>query len=276
MRLSLLMLSAVLLVLSGCGGGGGGGDDLTYTPPTNIVPTPTPVVTPSAPLNDTGIDWFADAITNFLAAEPVSYPGQDASYGRDAAATAGTLVKTGGGVAGFDFTKLDDSGTALADQSVAYAATPWACVEDNVTGLIWEIKSDDGGLHDKDWTYTWYNSSATTNGGSAGTANGGSCIDTTNCDTEKFVAAVNAAGLCGASDWRMPTEEELLSIVDFGSTSPTIDTDCFPNAGGTDFWSAAPSAVNIALAWQVNFSSGVEDSAGKNVGKKVRLVRDAP
>jgi hypothetical protein len=28
-------------------------------------------------------------------------------------------------------------------------------ITDNVTGLMWEKKSDDGGIHDKDNMYTW-------------------------------------------------------------------------------------------------------------------------
>ena len=88
-------------------------------------------------------------------------------------------------------------------------------MQDNVTGLIWEIKTVDGDLHDKDNSYSWYNSNTSTNGGSAGIENGGSCPDTGNCDTEKFVTSVNAQGLCGANDWRMPNKEELRSIVDY-------------------------------------------------------------
>ncbi|MBV5309871.1 hypothetical protein, partial [Chromatium okenii] len=69
------------------------------------------------------------------------------------------------------------------------------CVKDNVTGLIWEVKTDNTtpDLRDKDWTYTWYNSGT-------GTASGGTCKTTGRCDTEKFVADVNTSGLCGFND----------------------------------------------------------------------------
>jgi len=33
-------------------------------------------------------------------------------------------------------------------------------VRDNVTGLIWENKTDDGTIHDKNNQYTWYDSSS--------------------------------------------------------------------------------------------------------------------
>src|SRR5690554_415962 len=58
--------------------------------------------------------------------------GQDAVYGRDA-----THNDDSDGHAGFSFTKLDANGDALADQTQDYATNPWACVKDNVTGLIW-------------------------------------------------------------------------------------------------------------------------------------------
>ena len=48
------------------------------------------------------------------------------------------------------YTKLDAQGNDLPE-----SATVWAMVRDNVTGLIWEIKTDDGYIHDKDDTY-WF------------------------------------------------------------------------------------------------------------------------
>lgn len=59
----------------------------------------------AAPLNDTGITFCGDATTNTascarVAADTGTHPRQDARYGRDAAAAAGTLTKIGGGDAG--------------------------------------------------------------------------------------------------------------------------------------------------------------------------------
>jgi len=47
------------------------------------------------------------------------------------------------------YTKLDASGNDLPD-----SATSWVMVRDNVTQLIWEVKTDDGSIHDRDNTYT--------------------------------------------------------------------------------------------------------------------------
>ena len=46
------------------------------------------------------------------------------------------------------YTKLDANGNDLPDE-----ATEWVMVRDNVTGLIWESKTDDNSIHDKDNTY---------------------------------------------------------------------------------------------------------------------------
>jgi hypothetical protein len=222
-----------------------------------------------APLNDTGITTCSDAASNGLACPPTGFDGQDAEYGRDVSANDDT-----DGHAGFSFTKLDSSGNALADQSVAYATTPWSCVQDNVTGLIWEVKTSTG-LRSSAYHYTWYNSDVATNGGSAGTANGGTCVDGTNCDTEKFVAAVNGVALCGASDWRLPSREELSSLVDssVASPGPTIDTGWFPNTVASFYWSASPNAGLTYSAWYVGFDDGLVFDSGTNYALYVRLVR---
>lgn len=199
---------------------------------------------PTGLLNDTGITdcWNDTAVSNGtgIEADTGTHPRQDRRYGRDPAATAG-MTKTGAGSKGFDFTKIANNGSVLpASAALGSGATDWACTRDNVTGLIWEVKTSTG-LRNQNYSYSWYNSDTATNGGSAGTAAGGTCATAGRCDTEKFVADVNAAGLCGASTWRMPTRQELVSIVDYGRPypGPTIDPTYFPNTPASDFWSAS-------------------------------------
>ncbi len=218
---------------------------------------------PTWPLNDTGIDWCADGTRGRLACPVAGWPGQDAQDGRDA-----TQDNDADGHAGFAFTKLDANGGALAA-----SASAWSCVRDNVTGLIWEVKTDDGGPRDQDWTYSWYNPDPTTNGGSVGTPDGtNTCYDPARCDTAKFAADVNQAGLCGASDWRLPTREELRSIVDY-SRYPAIDMDWFPNTPITKYWCSSPYADGTGYAWFVHFSTGYDERFYKPNDLRVRLVR---
>ncbi len=145
------------------------------------------------------------------------------------------------------------------------------CVQDNHTGLMWEVKTDDGGLHDKDNTYTWY-STTNNNYGNPGTQNGGSCSGS-NCDTAAFVEAVNNAGWCGHNDWRLPSRRELYSIVDYSRVNPATETNYFPNTQSDFYWSSSSYGGYNSYAWGVNFYDGAGYDRAKNTSHYVRLVR---
>lgn len=238
-------------------------------------------------LNDTTVDACAipgGLFANFGACPQAAAPGQDAEHGRDF-----TLNSDTDGVAGFVFTKLDAAGTPLVDQTVDYPVNPWDCVQDQHTGLYWEVKTDNGGLRDKDWTYSWYNSSGIHDGGNAGAENLGACVDTANCDTQKFVAAVNAAGMCGFNDWRLPTRDELLSIVMLqpatnSSQQPAFDPEYFPNTlSGAAYYSTStprvrwerPNGFDTTLFWAIERTGRISER-NKSTPNPLRLVRGAP
>jgi hypothetical protein len=230
-------------------------------------------VEPSRPLNDTGVRFCGAAVSTN--ANPICVPnpsGQDRQYGRDAAAADGQLVapfaKVGGSADssnGFDFTKIANNGTVLAAGiALGSGTTDWACTRDNVTGLMWEVKVNQGG-HPRDMNniYTWT---------AAGT----------------YVMTVNASSLCGHTDWRLPTIQELSTIVDYGqqSPSPMVDPSYFPNTVATFFWSSSIAAPDTELgfprqtAWALNFGpfSGEEIEIAaipilRSEQRRVRLVR---
>lgn len=204
---------------------------------------------------------------------------QDARYGRDAAAAAGALPKTGAGVAGFDYTKIANNGSDLAG-SATLGSNPsdWACTRDNLTDLTWEVKT--AGVTDLRYsghTYSWY-SSAANNGGNAGGLGANTCNGTlasyaNQCNTANYVLAVNAAALCGHSDWRLPSQKELQSLANSRAGSPVIDTTYFSNTQANPYWSASNYASASGSAWYVDFNAGGSDASLKSTGRYVRLVR---
>jgi len=210
-------------------------------------------------------------------------PRQDARYGRDAQAAAGALTKVGAGAAGFDYTKIANNGSTLpTSAALGTGVADWACTKDNVTGLIWEVKTTSG-LRNMNHTYTWYSTNSTTNGGNAGALGTDTCGGSlaaapynNQCNTQNYAAAVNAATLCGASDWRVPTRKELLTLMHAGATKPSIDTAYFPNSNTTTWWTWTNStyAVDPASAWFVGFDYGFSNAISKtHDGNVVRLVR---
>lgn len=235
------------------------------------------------PLNDTGITWSGHEVSgNSTACEAGINPdhpaGQDCQYGRDQAARDGALTKIGASTPndgvenGFDYTKISNSGAGLP-ASAALGAGPndWACTRDNVTGLIWEVKTTDGGLRDQDHRYTWYDSNSPD--GNLGTADGGSCYSSGRCDTEKFIQDINAQNLCGENDWRLPNVRELVSLVDLGRYGPSIDPNYFPNTLSSSFWSASPYAYHSNGAWYVYFYDGYSNYDYRSYNGRVRAVR---
>ena len=236
-----------------------------------IRPMPTPL------LNDTG--FLQQATNNALTeAQQNDFPGQDGQRGADIIEQNGLIEKAGRGKAGFDFTRLNANG----DEQDASADT-WSCVRDNVTGLVWEVKTDDGAFQDKDYTYSWY--SEEVNGGFEGDQTGANatCL-LTSCNTSAYVQAVNAQGLCGFYDWRLPTHHELFSLMHLGiADDVAIDEDYFPNTGAVSteplwYWASVPSADGVNSddaqnAWALDFDSGVDNFLNKSSAARVRLVR---
>lgn len=183
-----------------------------------------------------------------------------------------------------DYTKIANNGTVLAaDAKLGIGATDWACTRDDATGLVWEIKTTDGGLRDRKHTYTWFNADPAANGGSAGFYGTDTCGGTLSayknqCNTTHYFAAINAAALCGYTDWRLPQPEELRLLVDYGregGPSP-IDPAYFPNPAGPFYWTVS-AAVGLYLdTWY--FNADETQGGGCGSGPKqgvysVQLVR---
>jgi hypothetical protein len=155
-------------------------------------------------------------------------------------------------------------------------------ITDMSTGLMWEKKSDDGTIHDKDNLYTW-------SGASYGSTN---VLDGTAATT--FLAALNAgAGFAGHTDWRLPNRKELESLVNLElaypvpSTFPAFNTGCGVNSSGNPgctvttcsctapnvYWSSSTAASFAQFAWVVIFNDGDSVAGDKSPDARLRAVR---
>ncbi len=177
--------------------------------------------------------------------------GTDTSSGNTN--TSGSATGTGGGsstiVGGTTSSGTDNTTTTSTGNGTTTSTTPssgryvkvgalgnelpasassWSCVKDTTTGLLWETKTDDGGLQDKDWryrhfhNYAGYASTVDYNGKTLCQNIGGS-----SCDAYSYVQALQSTSLCGRSNWRLPIPEELLNLAQYGS-KPYIDLNYFP------------------------------------------------
>ena len=170
-------------------------------------------------LNDTGI-IICYAPTS--PCDPALHKKQDAMVGRDAAArTPGSGLTTSTGK-GFSFTKISRGGAALPDTAVlGDTVNEWACTRDNVTGLMWEVKTTSPtSSRYKDNTYSWYNPDPSKNGGNPGVANGGACSISGRCDTDKYIQDLRSTAICGRPNWRLPVPRELQNLMDLGTPTP--------------------------------------------------------
>lgn len=227
--------------------------------------------------NDTTSDGPSTAARDSVAADSGTHPRQDCRFGRDAAYAAGALAKAGSGNRGLDYTKIANNGRALAaGAALGAGADDWACTRDNVTGLMWEVKT--AAITDLRFTghsYTWFNVDGTVNGGNAGLIGADTCSATLPdgaCNTRAFVAAVNAAALCNLNDWRLPTRRELATLIVADGSRHTIDQTYFPNTNAI-YWTGSTYASDPSHAWWVEFIEGKSGGDAKASTLFVRLVR---
>ncbi len=103
----------------------------------------------------------------------------------------------------------------------SYDTSTSGVVTDNVTGLMWQRAVSAA-------SYYWDDAHAY-------------CAD---------------LALAGKADWRVPSRIELVSLIDFTRSNPSIDPTAFPSTPSAEFWTTSPSAGTAQYAWTVNFTTG--------------------
>ncbi|HMS26013.1 MAG TPA: DUF1566 domain-containing protein [Burkholderiaceae bacterium] len=162
------------------------------------------------------------------------------------------------------------------------------CVRDNATGLIWQGQTPAGsGLraNDRYMFYSNYDNGATTqfyDSTVAGEYRAPTWAEmNTVSNSIGFKNEINASNLCGYTNWRIPSIDELATLIKLSET-PKIDNAWFPNTPATSwYWSSTPFPDSLGLdssAYGVAFNSGsVSYGMRRGVGSVgnnlIRLVR---
>ena len=224
--------------------------------------------------NDTGVNVGAEANTGnniSCTTTTTALEQQDCANGRDALARTGRLAKLGTGPSGFDYTKLAINGAPLAIQTRAYsvsgseaAGTQWACVRDNHTGLVWEVK-EASGVHAYTTTYRWGGLTA------IGINNNNRQGDYFS-DWNVLVNSANNNARCGVSDWRVADIKSLSTLVNYSRPDGTsANVEFFPFID-EDHWSASPFNNDTNAAYSISFGTGTDRDLARSQERSVRLV----
>lgn len=216
------------------------------------------------------IDQCYAAGSNMLqacAATPLS--GQDGQLGRDVSLATNDATD---GLLGLSFTKICNSGQAAgtgtcpANPALGPNPDDWACVSDNVTGIMWEVKTTWGFRHRK-WKYTNYSPSYDPVGQYGAST-----------DASGFISRVNKAQLCGFKDWQLAHTDKVQTILDYGIDTPgaaRIDPAFFPTINPDWYWNASPNPSSDSTAFAVNFADGSgSNAADRSTPRYVQAIRN--
>lgn len=105
------------------------------------------------------------------------------------------------------------------------------------------------------------------------------CLGTPTTDEYQWPEALavaltaNTINHRGYNDWRLPSKNELESLVDRSRSSPAIDPTPFPNTPSVVYWTSTTYAPMTFDAWSVIFNHGNVVEYNKYLSFRVRLVR---
>ena len=189
----------------------------------------------------------------------MSYAGNGAEYSVVVSNSAGTVTSSTATLTVNKTSILQSYGYVANASDGLYDKTE--CVQNNNTGFVWEGKTASGSRSGSS-IYTNYDASY---------PNGTDINVSTN--SIGYVNSVNAIGLCGYTDWRLPTYFELEEIQE-SEGSPKIDTAWFPNTQVNYYWTSSSTNAANSQTWVTYFQpGGIRISSPRNLTHAVRLVR---
>ena len=273
-------------------------------------------------INDTGFATYSNGASHDLTVEPAGYPGQDADYGLDK--EDGGLHSDGqhgfkltkldysGNVLANDASSWscvrDERTGVYIEAKQAPRTLPsqgeietWLeAFKNDPDANPYPWASESGQWRSATYRYTWYNSDSSTNGGNLGAINdllpsvgpiSSQCAFPEEegveyrCNAEVYLATLNSYGVCGVSNWRLPSPSEARSIVNYGfgvgPTDPTTE-NYFPymkgasmgNSADTIFTSASRVTGGGASAWCMQTQTGQVELCNKGTYHGVIAVSE--
>ena len=96
---------------------------------------------------------------------------------------------------------------------------------------------------------------------------------TTTYTQSQGIMFCSTLNLAGHSDWRLPTRIELVSLLDYGQSNPSINGTYFPATPVQFFWTSTLLAGLPTNGWIVDFGLGSEGDDAVGFPYNVRCVR---
>ena len=118
----------------------------------------------------------------------------------------------------------------------------WVTTRDNTTWCTWEVKTNDNWLDEDNWN-----------------------------DAQIYVAELNENRFGGITNWRLPTRQELVLLVNRGTHTPNIDSEWFHKTR-YGYWTGTDFVLDIDQAWIVTFNRGNMTLEVKEDDRFVRAV----
>jgi len=122
-------------------------------------------------------------------------------------------------------------------------------VLDNVSGLEWVKKTNDGSIHDRDNGYTYL-------------------------EAVQWVADLNSSGFEGGG-WELPDRIKAMSITQYHTGHPCIDAVFGPAtlSVATYYWTSSPNPVNSGQAYIQDYRTCLSTTQSKSNTARVIAVR---
>jgi len=139
-------------------------------------------------------------------------------------------------------------------------------VTDHITGLQWQDNADVETVKKQWLTDANYNTCDNNHSDPA-------CYDTSGDTAATYCSNLT---LGGHTDWRLPTQKELMYIADRSKRDPAIDTTAFTHVVSDFYWSSTTIVGEEYFAWGVFFDVGMNGGYvwyTKSSSHYVRCVR---